>query len=195
MYDYIKGTIEEITPTEMTLECAGIGYRIAISLNSYDKFSAMKETKVYIYHHLREDEETLYGFCEKEERRLFTLLISVSGIGPGTARVMLSTLTADELSAAIISGDVNRIKSVKGIGLKTAQKAIIELKDKISKKTGGELDLSSPASAGTASSEAVSALITLGFSKAAVEKAVAAITGKTPGAGVEEIIKQALKQL
>ncbi|MBR4975155.1 MAG: Holliday junction branch migration protein RuvA, partial [Bacteroidales bacterium] len=101
MYDYIKGSIEELNPAEMVIECGGIGYKVAISLNSYEKFHTLKEAKVYVYHHVREDEETLYGFWDKNERRIFTLLISVSGIGPNTARMMLSSLSADEVSAAI----------------------------------------------------------------------------------------------
>ena len=163
MYDYIKGTLEELSPAEAVVECHGIGFKLQISLNTYDRLQGQKEVRLYVHHHLREDEETLYGFCDKEERRIFALLIGVSGIGPNTARMMLSSLTADEVSTAIASGDVNRIKGVKGIGLKTAQKVIIELKDKIS-KGGAELDLSGGSTAAN-SSEACSALIMLGFTK------------------------------
>ena len=194
MYDYIKGSIEELNPAEMVIECGGIGYKVAISLNSYEKFHTLKEAKVYVYHHVREDEETLYGFWDKNERRIFTLLISVSGIGPNTARMMLSSLSADEVSAAITTSDVNKIKGVKGIGLKTAQKVIIELKDKIAKGSGSEIDLS-PAGANQFTKEATSALILLGFTKAAVEKAVSAIVTKEPGCSLEDIIKKALKVL
>ena len=194
MYDYIKGSIEELNPAEMVIECGGIGYKVAISLNSYEKFHSLKEAKVYVYHHVREDEETLYGFWDKNERRIFTLLISVSGIGPNTARMMLSSLSADEVSAAITTSDVNKIKGVKGIGLKTAQKVIIELKDKIAKGSGSEIDLS-PAGANQFTKEATSALILLGFTKAAVEKAVSAIVAKDPGWSLEDIIKKALKVL
>ena len=194
MYDYIKGSIEELNPAEMVIECGGIGYKVAISLNSYEKFHTLKEAKVYVYHHVREDEETLYGFWDKNERRIFTLLISVSGIGPNTARMMLSSLSADEVSAAITTSDVNKIKGVKGIGLKTAQKVIIELKDKIAKGSGSEIDLS-PAGANHFTKEATSALILLGFTKAAVEKAVSAIVAKEPGCSLEDIIKKALKVL
>lgn len=194
MYDYIKGSIEELNPAEMVIECGGIGYKVAISLNSYEKFHTLKEAKVYVYHHVREDEETLYGFWDKNERRIFTLLISVSGIGPNTARMMLSSLSADEVSAAITTSDVNKIKGVKGIGLKTAQKVIIELKDKIAKGSGSEIDLS-PTGANQFTKEATSALILLGFTKAAVEKAVSAIVTKEPGCSLEDIIKKALKVL
>lgn len=193
MYEYIKGTLEELSPAEAVVECHGIGFRLQISLNTYDRLQGQKEVKIYVYHHIREDEETLYGFCDKEERRIFILLIGVSGIGPNTARMVLSSLTADEVSTAVISGDVNRIKGVKGIGLKTAQKVIIELKDKIS-KGGAELDLTG-GSAGANTSEACSALIMLGFTKNAVEKTVAAIVKKEPGLSLEDIIKKALKML
>lgn len=193
MYEYIKGTLEELSPAEAVVECHGIGFRLQISLNTYDRLQGQKEVKIYVYHHIREDEETLYGFCDKEERRIFTLLIGVSGIGPNTARMVLSSLTADEVSTAVISGDVNRIKGVKGIGLKTAQKVIIELKDKIS-KGGAELDLSG-GTAGANTSEACSALVMLGFTKNAVEKTVASIVKKEPGLSLEDIIKKALKML
>lgn len=188
-----KGTLEELSPAEAVVECHGIGFRLQISLNTYDRLQGQKEVKIYVYHHIREDEETLYGFCDKEERRIFTLLIGVSGIGPNTARMVLSSLTADEVSTAVISGDVNRIKGVKGIGLKTAQKVIIELKDKIS-KGGAELDLSG-GTAGANTSEACSALVMLGFTKNAVEKTVASIVKKEPGLSLEDIIKKALKML
>lgn len=193
MYDYIKGTIEELSPAEMVVECSGIGYRIAISLNSYEKLKDCKEAKVYIYHHLREEEESFYGFYDKEERRIFSLLIGVSGIGPGTARMMLSSLTADEICNAVSSADVNKIKGVKGIGLKTAQKLIIELKDKIARQGGSELDLG--ANDNNFAAEATAALINLGFAKGAVEKAVATILKKETNLSLEEIIKKGLKLL
>ena len=194
MYDYIKGRIEELNPTEAVIECCGIGYLMQISLNTYEKIRDAVDTRLYVYHHVREDEETLYGFFDKEERRIFTLLISVSGIGPNTARMMLSSLTPDEVSAAVASGDVNRIKAVKGIGLKTAQKVIIELKDKIARGSGAALDLTSGGT-GANTQEACSALIMLGFTKNAVEKAVASIVRKEPGLSLEDIIKKALKIL
>ena len=194
MYDYIKGIIEEINPAELILECGGIGYKLEISLNSYQKFREQKETRAYIYQHLREDEETLYGFFDKNERWIFTHLISVSGIGPNTARMMLSSLTPEELCTAIDTGDVNRIKSVKGIGLKTAQKVIIELKDKIAKGSGANIDLGNSMNDKT-SSEATSALVSLGFSKNPVEKIVSKILAENPDSSLEEVIKKALKLL
>lgn len=118
MYDYIKGDIVEITPTEVILECCGIGYSIMISLQTYDALKSSSEAKVYIYHHIREDEEQFYGFATKNERELFKLLISVSGVGVGSARMMLSSLTDEEIRNAILSEDVRTIKSIKGIGMK-----------------------------------------------------------------------------
>ncbi|HIZ85482.1 MAG TPA: Holliday junction branch migration protein RuvA [Candidatus Coprenecus stercoravium] len=194
MYDYIKGSIEELNPAEAVIECGGIGYLLQISLNTYERLRDCHEAKVYVYHHIREDEETLYGFSDKEERRIFSLLVSVSGIGPNTARMVLSSLTADEVSTAIASGDVNRIKAVKGIGLKTAQKVIIELKDKIARGSSAQIDLTGSGT-GANTAEACSALIMLGFTKSAVEKAVASIVRKEPGLTLEDIIKKALKIL
>ena len=129
MIDYIKGTIEELTATETTVENNGIGYKILISLQTYEVLNGTKETKIYIHHYLREDEELYYGFATKDERELFRLLIGVSGVGAATARMMLSSLTVEEIQNAILSEDVNRIKSVKGIGLKSAQRMILELKE------------------------------------------------------------------
>ena len=121
MIDYIKGTIEELTATETTVENNGIGYKILISLQTYEVLNGTKETKIYIHHYLREDEELYYGFATKDERELFRLLIGVSGIGASTARMMLSSLTSDEIRNAILAEDINKIKSIKGIGLKSAQ--------------------------------------------------------------------------
>ncbi|NCB19318.1 MAG: Holliday junction branch migration protein RuvA, partial [Bacteroidia bacterium] len=138
MYDYISGIITELTPTELVMENNGIGYKILISLQTYSGIAQGEETKLFIYHHLREDIEQLYGFTNKEERRIFMNLIEVSGIGPNSARMMLSSMTYEELRNAIITGDVNKLKSIKGIGLKTAQRILIELKDKIGKGSQGD---------------------------------------------------------
>ena len=119
MIDYIKGTIEELTATETTVENNGIGYKILISLQTYEALNGTKDTKIYIHHYLREDEELYYGFATKDERELFRLLIGVSGIGASTARMMLSSLTSDEIRNAILAEDINKIKSIKGIGLKS----------------------------------------------------------------------------
>lgn len=195
MYDYIKGNIIELSPAELILENNGIGYKFQISLNSYSKFREESEAKVFVYHHLREDEELFYGFYTKEERHIFTLLISVSGIGPNTGRMMLSSMTPDEIQSAIISGDVNKIKAVKGIGLKTAQKVIIELKDKMVKGSGAGMDIILDSRINNARDEAMSALILLGFSKNSVEKVLSVILKTRPETSLEELIKLALKQL
>ena len=136
MIDYIKGQIIELTPTELILENAGIGYSILISLQTYEAFQAKTQAVAYIHHYIREDEELYYGFATKDERELFRLLIGVSGIGVASARMMLSTLTSEEIRQAILSEDVNKIKSVKGIGLKSAQRLVLELKDKVVKGEG-----------------------------------------------------------
>ena len=195
MIDYIKGTIEELGAAEITLENNGIGYKILISLQTYESLNGTKEAKVYIHHYLREDEELYYGFASKDERELFRLLIGVSGIGASTARMMLSSLTSDEIRNAILAEDINKIKSIKGIGLKSAQRLILELKDKVSK--GGGTDnstLFTPAS-NPSVDEATTALVLLGFTKANVTKAVTAVLKEKPDAALEEIIKLALKRL
>lgn len=194
MVDYITGTITELTPTEVVIENGGIGYVALISLQTYSQLDHRNDAKVYIHHILREDEELDYGFASKDERELFRLLIGVSGVGAATARMMLSSLTCDEIRGAILGEDVNKIKSVKGIGLKSAQRLIIELKDKISKGAGAESSAIF-ATQSEVSEEAVTALVMLGFTKTAVGKAVSAVLKKDPTAPVESIIKQALQML
>lgn len=194
MIDYIKGSIAELSPTEVVIECGNIGYIAMISLQTYSLLNRKTEAKIYMHHILREDEELYYGFASKDERELFRLLISVSGVGAATARMMLSSLTCDEIRTAIIADDVNKIKSVKGIGLKSAQRVIIELKDKVAKGGGSDSAALFVQDSG-ASDEATTALIMLGFTKAAVSKAVAAVLKKDPAAKVESIIKQALQIL
>lgn len=199
MIDYIKGTIAELTPTRVVLDNNGIGYRIEISLQTYETLEGKTEAKVYIYHYFRqrEDIEMYYGFATKDERELFELIISVSGVGVNSARMMLSSFSAEELREAILSEDVNRIKSVKGIGLKSAQRLILELKDKIVKGEGTANDSSMlfQATSNEAIEEATRALTMLGFSKPNVNKAIQTIIKKNPGAKVEEIIKLALKMM
>ena len=195
MIDYIKGSIVELTPTETTLENNGIGYKILISLQTYESLNGSKEAKIFIHHYLREDEELYYGFASKDERELFRLLIGVSGIGASTARMMLSSLTSDEIRNAIIAEDINRIKSIKGIGLKSAQRLILELKDKVVKGAGSENTVLFSSSSNAATEEAVTALVMLGFAKANVNKAVSAVLKEKPDASLEDIIKLALKKL
>ena len=195
MIDYIKGQITEITPTEVILETYGIGYRILISLQTYEGLNGKNEAKVYIHHYLREDEELYYGFASKDERELFRLLIGVSGIGASTARMMLSSLTSDEIRNAIIAEDINKIKSIKGIGLKSAQRLVLELKDKVVKGGGSDSAALFSSTSNPATDEAVTALVMLGFTKANVTKAVTSVLKDNPSASLEEIIKQSLKRL
>jgi Holliday junction DNA helicase RuvA len=195
MIDYIKGQIIELTPTELVLDNHGIGYSILISLQTYEAFELKTEAVAYIHHYIREDEELYFGFATKDERELFRLLISVSGIGVASARMMLSTLTSEEIRHAILSEDVNKIKSVKGIGLKSAQRLVLELKDKVVKGEGAETPALFKADGGALVEEATTALTMLGFTKANISKVMPAILKENPTAKVEEIIKAALKKL
>lgn len=196
MYDYIKGTLEESTPTEAVIENNGIGYSLQISLQTYTAIQGCKDVRLYIYHHLREDTELFFGFYSKEERSLFLLLIGVNGIGPNTARMMLSSLSCQELTNAILTGDVNKIKGVKGIGLKTAQRVIIDLKERVGKGDGkSALSLAEFGAVSQIKEEALAALVMLGFSKAASEKAIDSILKEKPGSTIEELIKHSLKRL
>ena len=197
MFDYIKGNIIELNPAETVIECGGFGFDIMISLQTFEALQGKSSATVYLYHYLREDDEQFYGFASKNERELFKLLISVSGVGVGTARMMLSSLTDEEIRNAIIGEDVNRIKSVKGLGLKSAQRIILELKDKIVKGAGVDSDSLLPGMSVNSAvmEEATTALVMLGFSKAAVAKVLPEIAKKTPDAKVEDLIKAALKKL
>jgi Holliday junction DNA helicase, RuvA subunit len=196
MYSYIKGELVEITPTEAIVENNKIGYELQISLQTFSEIQSLKEVKLFIYHHVREDVELWYGFYSKEERGIFKMLIEVNGIGPNTARMMLSSLNCTEIKTAIISGDVNKIKSIKGIGLKTAQRVIIDLKDKIAK--GGEdnsaVIFDVPSNSAVVE-EALSALVMLGFNKAAADKVLKAVCKENPNYSLEELIKFSLKRL
>ena len=195
MIDYIKGNLADINPTEAIIECYGIGYRTLISLQTYEILNGKTEVKVFIHHYIREDEELYYGFASKDERELFRLLISVSGIGASTARMMLSSLTSDEIRNAILSEDINKIKSIKGIGMKSAQRLILELKDKVVKGAGSDNTTLFTPSSNSAAEEATTALVMLGFTKANVNKAVAVVLKEKPAATLEEIIKLSLKRL
>ena len=195
MIDYIKGNITELNPTEVILECNGIGYRILISLQTYEGLNGKSDAKVYIHHYMREDEELYYGFATKDERELFRLLIGVSGIGASTSRMMLSSLTSDEIRNSIIAEDLNKIKSIKGIGTKSAQRLILELKDKVVKGGGSDNPVLFSPSSNPAADEATTALVMLGFTKTNVSKAVSAVLKEKPSASLEELIKLALKRL
>lgn len=194
MIEYIKGKLVELTPTDAIVECNGIGYHMLISLQTFSSLENTEDVKVFVHHYLREDEELYYGFATKDERELFRLLISVSGIGAATARMMLSSLTSEEIRNAILAEDISRIKSIKGIGLKSAQRLILELKDKIAKGGGTETAIF-PVKDNSIVEEAVTALVLLGFTKANVNKAVSAVIKENPDASLESIIKLALKKL
>ncbi len=197
MIDYISGKIAELTPTRVVLDNQGIGYSIEISLQTFSVLENKEEYKVYIYHHIQSssDTELFYGFATKDERSLFELLISVSGVGVNTARVILSSFTTEELRNAILSENVNAIKSVKGIGLKTAQRMILELKDKIVKGEGSTDDILFVSDRNNVMDEAVSALLMLGFSKPNILKATKQILSESPNIKVEDLIKSALQIL
>ena len=198
MIEYVRGELAELTPALAVIDCNGVGYAANISLNTYAAIQGKKACKLYIHEAIREDAHVLFGFADKQERELFLLLISVSGIGGNTARMILSALSPSELVNVISKENANVLKAVKGIGLKTAQRIIVELKDKL--KTGtvaasaGISSLSSPANA-QIQDEAVSALTMLGFPQAASQKVVLAILKEEPDAQVEKVIKLALKRL
>jgi len=193
MFEYIFGKIVELNPVYVVIEANNIGYIAHISLHTYSVLDKKETYKVYTHQVVREDVNMIFGFSDKSEREIFRLLISVSGIGPNTARVMLSSLRAGEIKKAIRTEDVNTIKSVKGIGIKTAQRVIIDLKDKIEKTEVDELGSVSISS--TVNTEAISALTMLGFPKNKTEKVVNSITSKEKEITVEELVKKALKVL
>lgn len=195
MYDYIKGNISEISPTEVIVECCGIGYSIMISLQTYDILKDSSEAKIFIYHYIREDDEQFYGFATKDERELFKLLISVSGVGVASARMMLSSLSDEEIRNAIMGEDVAKIKSIKGIGLKTAQRLILDLKDKIIKGGGVDKANLTIQESNNNIDEATTALLNLGFTKANISKILPSILKSEPQASIETIIREALKRL
>jgi len=195
MIEYIKGSIAELNPTYVVLDNHGIGYLLNISLLTYD--SLMKsgqggEAMLYAYEVIREDAHTLFGFANKREREAFMLLISVSGVGPNIARMVLSTMNVDELSQAVTSGNVARFKQVKGVGGKTAQRIIVDLKDKI-KPSDDTLLIQQGQVSGEVYDEALAALVMLGFTQQASQRALKALFSSNPALSVEQAIKQALK--
>lgn len=193
MIAQIKGRLIEKTPTYVVVDCNGVGYQLNISLNTFSKIGNEENCLLFTHFVIREDAHLLYGFKEKSERELFRQLISVSGVGSSTAIMILSSLSPDETKAAIISGNVNTLKGVKGIGLKTAERIIIDLRDKVGKTEGTELF--SISSNNTIKEEALSALVMLGFSKMPAEKALTKIMTESPNLTVEELIKRTLKSL
>ena len=194
MIEYVRGKIEEITPAYVVVETAGgVGYILNISLNAYTKLQSEREARLYVYEAIREDAYVLYGFTDKHERELFMLLITVSGVGPNTARMILSSLTPADLEAVISGGNVGVLKSVKGIGAKTAQRIIVDLKDKIN--TTGDSLLIHTQIENEAYEEALAALIMLGFTRQMSEKALKKLYAENPKVTVEQAIKQALKMM
>ncbi|MGX1023220.1 Holliday junction branch migration protein RuvA [Flavobacterium sp. CS20] len=193
MINFLRGKLVEKSPTQIVVDCHGVGYEVNISLYSYGMLPKDEAISIYTFLQVREDAQILYGFMDKSERDVFTKLISVSGIGASTARMMFSSLSPEEVVNAIANGDVDTIKSVKGIGLKTAQRVIVDLKDKITK-----VDIANevlPIQNNTHKDEALSALVTLGYSKKQAEKSVQKILKDDPEASIENIIKTALKNL
>ena len=195
MISYIKGAITYKSPTHIIVEAGSIGYQVNISLHTYAKIEKLETVKIFTHLNVKEDSHTLYGFAEEAERSIFILLLSVSGIGPNTARVLLSSMTPEEARAAILSENVMAFNKVKGIGPKTAKRIILDLKDKIIKDSGENLVIASPQN-NTLRDEALSALVALGFTKIHVQKALNKILNEQPDVlTVEELIKRALKQL
>ena len=199
MIEYIKGELTDLTPALATIEAGGVGYGLNISLNTFSAIQGKKEVKLYVYEAIREDAYVLYGFINKKEREMFLLLITVNGVGANTARMMLSGMSVSELCNAISTGNARLIQSIKGIGKMTAQRIIVDLRDKI-----GSLGIASEIPAGgtvqapvnnAVRDEAVSALTMLGFAPAPSQKVVVAILQEQPDAPVEQVVKLALKQI
>ena len=197
MIDYIKGSIVELNPAYVVIDNHGIGYMMNITLTTYDVLSKAgneSDTLLFAYEVIREDAHTLYGFASKAEREAFLLLISVSGVGPNTARMVLSSMSVDEFSQAIAGNNVAMFKAVKGVGGKTAQRIIVDLKDKI-KPTGDTLLHQAGEPVGHAFDEALAALVMLGFSQQASQKTLKSLFSSNPALSVEDAIKQALKMM
>ncbi len=196
MYNHIDGSVSELTPTYVIIEAGGIGYHINISLNTYTSIQGANKIKLLTHFSVKEDAHTLFGFYTEKERTMFRLLISVNGVGPNTARLILNSLSPDEIASAILAGNVPVLKGVKGIGEKSAQRIIVDLKDKVGKDTPAISPVLIFNSDNRSKSEALSALVNLGFAKNTAEKAIEkAIKTAGPEAAIEELIKIALKNL
>lgn len=193
MIDYIKGKIVELSPAHAVVEVSDIGYYVNISLATYSELNGKDNAKIYVYEAIREDSHTLFGFFGRQERQLFLLLISVSGVGANTARVILSSIAIDDLQSAIQTGNAAILKSVKGIGSKTAERIIVDLKDKVSKIEISTVD--KPVVDNVLTDEAVAALVMLGFSQMPAQKAVRKVIEINPQLTIEQVIKQSLKLL
>ncbi|MGL5317678.1 MAG: Holliday junction branch migration protein RuvA [Bacteroidales bacterium] len=193
MIEYVSGKLAEATPTYAVIDCNGLGYMLHITLNTYAAIQTKKEIKLFVHEVIREDAHLLYGFAERQEREMFLLLTSVSGVGASIGRMILSSMSVSEVGGAIASGNSAALKKVKGVGQKTAERICVDLKDKI-KTTDSTLLVDMPQNS-QVQGEAISALVMLGFVKAQSEKAVNKILAANPSASVEEIIKAALKML
>lgn len=194
MYDYFNGKLVFKAPTHVILEVGGIGYYVHISLTTYSQIKDQENCKLFISFQVKEDSHTLFGFSSEGERHLFNNLISVSGIGPNTGRMMLSSATPEEIQSAIINGQVALIQKIKGIGPKTAQRVILELQDKL-KKQGDNALIPLPLAKQSVPDEALSALVMLGFGKSQVEKILTSLVQNNESLSVEDLIKLALKKL
>lgn len=193
MIEYIKGVLAELTPASVVIECGGIGYLLNISLSTFSSLEGVKEAKLLVHEVIREDTHQLYGFATEQERVLFRALIGVSGVGANTARMILSSFQAPELEAVIVNGDHARLKNVKGIGAKTAQRIIVDLKDKI--KPMGDALILQPMLGSEVFDEALSALVMLGFPRPQSQKVLKKIFDANPSVKVEVAIKQALAMM
>jgi Holliday junction DNA helicase RuvA len=196
MISYVSGKLAFKDPTYVIIDVGGLGYQVKISLQTYSKIKDEEQVRLLTFLHIKEDAHTLYGFKEEDEKRLFLLLIGINGVGPNTGLMILSSLNTEEIEQAILSGDVATIQHVKGIGVKTAQRIILELKDKVG-KSGSEASVSALGflkSSNKVREEALQALITLGFQKTAAEKNIASVLKKTVGEiSLEDLIKASLK--
>ncbi len=195
MYEYIKGSVAEAAPAYAVIDVGGVGYYLHISLETFSAIEHAEEAKLFVHHVVREDAQLLYGFSTKVERELFRLLISVSGVGGNTARTILSTYSPRELQGIITSGNAVLLKNVKGLGLKTAQKIIVDLSGKLLTLGSGPEGQPVAGPDGGVVEEALEALVMLGFARTAAEKAVRSVVRESPSAPVEEVVRMALKRL
>ncbi|WP_300099360.1 Holliday junction branch migration protein RuvA [uncultured Alistipes sp.] len=194
MYEYISGTLSEVAPTYAVLDVGGVGYYLHISLETFSAIEHAERAKLYVHYVVREDAQLLYGFSTRVERELFRLLIGVSGVGGNTARMILSTYSPRELQNIISTGNAVLLKNVKGLGLKTAQKIIVELTGKLT-ALGAEADAAAPVADSGNFDEALAALVMLGFARTAAEKVLRGVLRETPSASVEELVRMSLKRL